>query len=53
MNILEGLTEEEADQYFSDHMDIILLYEFNIAKLAETYQTEFSQKRAEFELERA
>ena len=51
--MLECLTEEEEDQYFSDHTDIIPLYEVNIAELAEPYQTEFSQERAKLELGRA
>ena len=41
--MLEGLTEEEADQCFSDHNNIILLYEVNVPKLAGPYQIEVSQ----------
>ena len=32
--MLEGLTEEEAEQYFSNHDNIIPLYEVNVSKLA-------------------
>ena len=51
--MLEGLTEEEAEQYFTDHDNIIPLYEVNVEELAGPYQTKFSQDRAEIELERA
>ena len=40
--MLEGLTEEEAKQYFTDHSDIIPLYEINVAELAGPYQIELS-----------
>ena len=51
VNMLEGLTEDEAEWYFCDHKNIIPLYEVNVAKIARPYQTEFSQERAELELE--
>ena len=51
--MLEGITEEETCQYFSNHRDIILLYEINVAEIAGPYQTEFSQERVKHELERA
>ena len=51
--MLEELTEEEVDQYFFDHDNIIPLYEVNIAELAGPYQMEVSQDRAEQELGRA
>ena len=50
VNMLEGLTEEEAERYFSDHENIIPLYEVNVVELAGPYQTEFSQERAEIEM---
>ena len=53
VNMLEGLTEEEAEQYFTDHTDIILLYEINVDKLTEPYQIEVSQVWAKQELGRA
>ena len=43
LNMLEGLTEEEAEQYFTDYDNIIPLYEVNVAELVGPYQTEFSQ----------
>ena len=43
VNMLEGLMEEEAEQYFADHTNIIPLYEINIANLAEPYQREVLQ----------
>ena len=53
VHMLEGLTEEEADRYFSEHDHIIPLYEVNIAEIAEPYQSECSQEQAEQELGRA
>ena len=44
INMLEVLTEEEAEKYFSEHDNIIPLYEVNVAKLAEPYQSECSQE---------
>ena len=39
--MLEGLMEEEEEQYFTDHSDIIPLYEINVAELTNPYQTQF------------
>jgi hypothetical protein len=38
VNILEGLTEEEATTYFSKNPAIVPLYEIDIVKEAEPYQ---------------
>ena len=43
VNMLEVLMEEEAEQYFADHDNIIPLYEVNVAELAGPYKTEFSE----------
>ena len=51
--MLEGLTEEEAEKYFSDHDNIIPLYEVNVAEIVGPYQSEYSQEWAEQELGRA
>ena len=42
VNMLEGLMEEEVEQYFADHAKIIPLYEINVAEVVGLYQTEFS-----------
>ena len=42
VNMLNGgLTEEEAEQYFTDHSYIIPLYKINMAKLTGPYQRNF------------
>ena len=50
--MLEGLTEDEAERYFTDHADVIPLYEIKVAEVVEPYQSEVSQDRVEQELGR-
>ena len=52
VNMLEGLTEDEAERYFTDHADVIPLYEIKVAEVVEPYQSEVSQDRVEQELGR-
>ena len=51
--MLEGLTEEEAQRYFSDHDNIIPFYDVNVAEIVEPFQPECSQEWAERELGKA
>ena len=48
-----GPDRRRHGEVFSDHENIIPLYEVNIGELAGPYQREFSQERAEIELGRA
>ena len=41
--MLEGLTEEEAERYFSNHDNIIPLFEVNVVEIVEPFQTECSE----------
>mgnify|MGYP000279400083 CR=1 FL=1 len=47
INMLEGLTEEEAEEFLTDHSNIVPLYAINMAELDSPYQMETSKEWAE------
>jgi hypothetical protein len=53
VNMLEGLTEEEATSYFSENPTIVPLYEIDIIKEAEPYQVGDDTEEGVIELGRA
>jgi hypothetical protein len=51
VNMLEGLTEEEADTFLQENPTLVPLYEIDVVKEAEPYQ--FTEEAAIVELARA